>query len=65
MTTITISLPEDHARKLQALAEDAGVEPGELLRARVEEWLQSAESDFETAASYVLNKNAELYRRLA
>jgi predicted transcriptional regulator len=65
MTTITITLPEEQARKLQELAEAAGTSPEELLRAGVEEWLSPPRRDFSEAAAYVLHKNAALYRRLA
>jgi predicted transcriptional regulator len=65
MTTITIALPEEQARKLEELAQEAGVTPEALLRAGVEEWLARPRSDFAEAAAYVLKKNAELYRRLA
>jgi antitoxin FitA len=65
MTRITIALPEEQALKLQELAQAAGTSPEELLRAGVEEWLSRPSRDFAEAANYVLQKNAELYRRLA
>jgi 16S rRNA U516 pseudouridylate synthase RsuA-like enzyme len=67
MTTITIALPEDRARKLRELADEVGVAPEELLRVRVEEWLEHPrpDKDFAAAATYVLRKNAGLYQRLA
>jgi hypothetical protein len=65
MASITIELTEEKALKLQELAMEAGVTPEELLRAGVEEWLREPGEDFAKAAAYVLEKNAELYRRLA
>jgi uncharacterized protein YbaP (TraB family) len=65
MSTITIQLPDDRMQALQKLALDAKVRPEELLQARVEEWLNEPEQDFLKAAQYVLEKNEELYRRLA
>jgi hypothetical protein len=65
MTTITITLAEEQALKLQEMAQAAGTTPDELLRASVEEWLARPQRDFSEAAAYVLEKNAELYRRLA
>jgi hypothetical protein len=50
---------------LTDLADEAGVQPEEFLRASVEEWLSRPQASFSEAASYVLKKNAELYRRLA
>ncbi len=63
--TITISLSEPVLRKLQERAREANVAPEELVRARVEEWLQRPKDDFGLAAEYVIEKNAVLYRRLA
>ena len=57
MATITISLPEEQARRLQELAQAAGTTP--------EEWLSQPQRDFAEAAAYVLQKKVELYRRLA
>lgn len=65
MTTLTITLPEEQADRLRELAQAAGTSPEELLCAGVEEWLSHSRRDFAEAAAYVLQKNAELYRRLA
>jgi predicted transcriptional regulator len=64
-TLFTITLSPDRASKIEDLAKGAGVPPEELLRAKVEDWLDQPQSDFSAAAAYVLKKNAELYRRLA
>jgi predicted transcriptional regulator len=65
MTTFTIELPEEHVRRLHDLAREAGTTPEDLIRAGIEEWLAHPRADFAEAAEYVLEKNAELYRRLA
>jgi antitoxin FitA len=65
MSNITIQLPDERMQQLQKLAQEAKVLPEELLRARVEEWLNSPLQEFLQAAQYVLKKNEELYRRLA
>lgn len=65
MAAITINISERWAGKLQPLAEESGVSPEEFLCASVEEWLSGSKDEFAQAASYVLRKNAELYRRLA
>ena len=65
MATISITLPDEQARKLEDLAKDAGLSPEELVRAGVVLWLSLPGSDFAEAAAHVLKKNAELYRRLA
>jgi hypothetical protein len=65
MTTITIPLSEERVAQLRIWAEQAGLPPEEFLRRRVEQLLDRPDEQFHRAASYVLQKNAELYRRLA
>ena len=65
MKSITITLPEEQANKLQEMAQAAGTTPEELLRSGVDEWLARPRQEFAEAAAYVLRKNAELYRRLS
>ena len=42
-----------------------GITPEELVRISIEEMLTRPEEEFQRALEHVLNKNAELYRRLA
>jgi predicted transcriptional regulator len=65
MTSITIAIPDERLLKLKELAARFQVTPEELVRVSVEEILTRSEEDFQSAASYVLKKNAELYQRLA
>jgi len=65
MTSITITLPEDRAHKLQELAARFQVSPEDLLRVSLEEILTRPDEAFQQAVQYVLTKNADLYRRLA
>ena len=65
MTTYTISLPEKQAKQLREIAQQYHIQPEELVRASIEELLTRPESDFMKALEYVLQKNAELYKRLA
>ncbi len=65
MTAITVSLSDEQLERLRARARQAGLAPEELVRASLEEWLNRPGKDFAEAAEYVLEKNAELYRRLA
>ena len=65
MDIFTVELREVQAQQLRELAREAGVSPEELLRVGVEEWLSRPGRDFAEAAAYVLQKNRELYRRLA
>lgn len=65
MTTITIPISDERQSRLRELAAQAGVPPEEFLRLRVECWLGQPDEAFEEAVDHVLQKNAELYRRLA
>ena len=62
--TITIELAPDKREQLAREAERMGTNVEELLARIAEEYLaRSAAVD--SAATYLLQKNAELYRRLA
>jgi antitoxin FitA len=65
MTTLTISLSEDRLQQLKERAAQLRVAPEDLVRASIEELLSRPQEEFQHALTYVLNKNAELYRRLA
>ena len=65
MSTITITLPDDHIRKLREIATYYHVAPEELVRVSIEELIIRSDEDFHRALDYVLNKNVEIYRRLA
>lgn len=64
MSTFAVELPAEQAEQLRREAERQGLRAEDLLRQVAESYLSRADS-FETAAAYVLRKNAELYRRLA
>lgn len=64
MSTLTFQLEEAKADKLARAANDLGVQVEELLQRITDEYL-ARQQNFEVAATYVLQKNAELYRRLA
>ncbi len=65
MTKITISLSNDSLQKLKEIAMRLNIAPEELVRISIEELLTRPEEEFQRVLEYVLNKNAELYRRLA
>ena len=64
--TLSIDLPENQVQRLRALASRLGVSPEELVRALVSDQLCApGREDFEQVAARLLEKNRELYRRLA
>lgn len=64
MKTLEIHVPDEVASKLEAAAHDRGVSIDELVRTSLEEKL-ARDAAFDSASRYVLDKNAELYRRLS
>jgi hypothetical protein len=65
MKTLEIQLPDQTALKLQQVAEHLRVSPEELLLLSIEEKLALLDEEFRSSVAYVLEKNADLYRRLA
>lgn len=71
--TITLSITDEKALTLQRRAEQLGLSLEQFAQAMLEEsglpegdeFIDDTDEKFARAAEYVLNKNAELYRRLA
>jgi hypothetical protein len=61
---LAIDLGDAESQRLREAAARLGVAPEELARALVTDHLAKPAADFDAAASFVLDKNAELYRRL-
>jgi hypothetical protein len=62
---LSIDLSPAQADRLRLEAERLGLTPEDLARAAIADLLATTGEDFKVAADRVLNKNAELYRRLA
>ena len=65
MSDITISVPDDQLTKLEEKAARLGISLSDLLLLSLDEILARPDEQFRQAADYILQKNAELYRRLA
>jgi hypothetical protein len=65
MKVLELKLLEPTLAKLEAAAERLSVSPEDLAILSLEEKLTQLDIQFKDAADYVLNKNAELYKRLA
>lgn len=65
MKTITIPISDDRYSQLQVLAGRYGLSFDELVRLSIEDLLAQPDETFRRALDYVLDKNSELYRRLA
>jgi hypothetical protein len=62
---LAIELPPAQAERLQQEAQRLGVAPDELAKAALADLLAASDDEFDTAARRVLERNRELYRRLA
>jgi hypothetical protein len=62
---IAIELNTAQVESLRAIAASLGVNAEELAQAAVADLVSANTDDFESAAARVLEKNRELYRRLA
>jgi hypothetical protein len=65
MKMLEIQLPEQTAANLENAAKRLSVSPEQLLVLSVEEKLAQLDEEFRRSADYVLQKNADLYDRLA
>jgi hypothetical protein len=64
MPELTIAIEDEKLHRLQQTAAGLGVSVEEIVQLTINEYLARHEK-FAEAANYVLQKNAELYRRLA
>ncbi|HEY9497572.1 MAG TPA: hypothetical protein VIQ78_00930 [Terrimesophilobacter sp.] len=62
---LSIDLSPAQADRLRLEAERLGLTPEDLAKAAIADLLATTAEDFKAAADRVLQKNAELYRRLA
>lgn len=65
MSSINVTITDEHLKKLKELAHHFNVAPEDLVRVSVEELLTRPDESFKQTVEYVMKKNAELYRRLA
>jgi len=62
---LNLELPPAQAEKLRHEANRFGLTPADLARAAVLDLLGTPDAEFHAAAAHVLQRNQELYRRLA
>ena len=62
---LSIDLSPAQADRLRLEAERLGLTPEDLAKAAIADLLATTGEDFKAATDRVLQKNAELYRRLA
>lgn len=62
---LTIYLDEQKLQRLEQAATSSGIDASALTQTILEEWLDNRCRNFDTIAQYVIEKNKELYQRLA
>ena len=65
MPTLTISLSNEEMRRLENLSEREGLTVEQLVRLCVRDLITRPNESFQITAKLVIEKNAELYRRLS
>jgi hypothetical protein len=65
MEQITIQITDTEYQRLQTLASEYGLSVSELARLSLEDLLATPDDETREAVDYILDKNKELYRRLA
>ena len=65
MKVLELQLSEQTASRLQEAAKRLGISPEQLSILSIEEKLAQIRNEFRRSAEYVLQKNADLYRRLS
>lgn len=65
MKVLELNLTEPTIAKLQEAAERLSLSPEEFAILSLEEKLEQLDDQFRNASDYVVNKNTELYKRLA
>jgi predicted DNA-binding protein len=65
MATLTISLSDEEMRRLEVLGKREGLTVEQIVRLSVCDFIGQPDDAFHAAAKRVLEKNAELYRRLS
>lgn len=65
MNTVTISVSDEHLAKLRSIGKQTGLTAEELLQQWVARVIEGRDEEFRKVMEEVLEKRAELYRRLA
>ena len=65
MTTVTVSLSDDEMRRLEELSKREGLTVEQMVRLDINDFIGQPDESFRTAAKRVMERNAELYKRLS
>ncbi len=62
---VTLDIPNEKFDLIEETAKELGVNSTQLMQSLLNDQIANGKKDFEKASSYVLQKNKELYKRLA
>ncbi len=65
MATLKISLSDEEMRRLEELSKSEGLTVEQAVRLGINDFIGQPDDSFRAAAMRVIDKNAELYRRLS
>ena len=65
MTTVTVSLSDEEMRRLEELSKREGLSIEQMVRLGIHDFIGQPDEAFRAAAKRVMEKNADLYRRLS
>jgi len=65
MATLTVSLSDEEMRRLEELCKREGLTVEQMVRLGINDFIGQPDESFRAAAMRVIEKNAELYRRLS
>lgn len=65
MALLTISLSDEEMRRLEEMSKREGLTVEQLVRLGINDFIGQPDDVFHTAAKRVMEKNAEIYRRLS
>lgn len=65
MATLTITLSDEEMRRLEALSKREGLTVEQMVRLGITDFIGQPDDAFRAAGNRVMEKNADLYRRLS
>ncbi|MDC8450432.1 MAG: ribbon-helix-helix protein, CopG family [Nitrospira sp.] len=65
MVPLTISLSDEEMRRLEELSNREGLTVEQMVRLGINDFIGQPDDSFRAAARRIMEKNAELYRRLS
>ena len=65
MATLTIFLSDEEIRRLEVLGKREGLTVERMVRLGIHDFIGQPDDAFHAATKHVMEKNAELYRRLS